>query len=136
MAKAHPKAPQRALEQLQKLACTSILDALDHLGCAPVFMRGVRSLTPGHKLVGRAVTLRFLPVRPDLRPEVRSRQDSAEYRAMELCGPGDVLVIDAMGWPFASVGGDIKFLRRSVAAPRSRGERPARPASPSSPSRG
>jgi hypothetical protein len=56
MAKAHPKVPPRALEQLQKLACPRILDALDRLGCERVFMRGVRSLTPGHKLVGRAVT--------------------------------------------------------------------------------
>jgi regulator of RNase E activity RraA len=111
MAKANAKVPQRALDQLKKLACTSILDALDHLGYGQVFMSGVRTLTPGQKMVGRAVTLRFLPTRPDLRQEVRSRQDSAEYRAMELCGPGDVLVIDAMGLPFASVGGDIKFLR-------------------------
>ena len=105
------KASQHALEPLKTLACTSILDALEHRGYDAIFMRGVRTLTPGCKLVGRAVTLRFLPVRPDLKQEVRSRWDSAEYRAMELCGPGDVLVIDAMGWPFASVGGDIKFLR-------------------------
>lgn len=105
------KVSQRLLQQLHKLACTSILDALGHLGYEQVFMQGVRPLIPGQKLVGRAVTLRFLPVRPDLRQEVRGRQDSAEYRAMELCGPDDVLVIDAMGLPFASVGGDIKFLR-------------------------
>jgi regulator of RNase E activity RraA len=105
------KVPQRALDQLKTLACTSILDALDHLGYDQVFMCAVRTLITGRKVVGRAVTLRFLPVRPDLRQEVRSRSDSAEYRAMELCGPGDVLVIDAMGLPFASVGGDIKFLR-------------------------
>jgi regulator of RNase E activity RraA len=109
--KANAKVPQRALEHLKTLACTSILDALDHLGYDQVFMSGVRTLIPGRKVVGRAVTLRFLPVRPDLRREIRSRSDSAEYRAMELCGPGDVLVIDAMGLPFASVGGDIKFLR-------------------------
>src|SRR6266516_3621400 len=108
-----PKDPfkEHALEPLKNLACTSILDALEHRGYDAVIMRGVRTLTPGCKLVGRAVTLRFPPVRPDLQREVRSRWDSAEYRAMELCGPGDVLVIDAMGLPFASVGGHIKFLR-------------------------
>ena len=31
--------------------------------------------------------------------------------AFELCGPGEVLVIDAMGWQYSSIGGDIKFLR-------------------------
>ena len=37
--------------------------------------------------------------------------DSAEYVAFELCGPGEVLVIDAMRWPYSSIGGDIKFYR-------------------------
>jgi regulator of RNase E activity RraA len=31
--------------------------------------------------------------------------------AFELCGPGEVLVIDAMRWPYSSIGGDIKFYR-------------------------
>ena len=62
-------------------------------------------------MAGRAVTLRFVPHRPDLAADKPKKEQSAEYVAFELCGPGEVLVIDAMGWEFSSVGGDIKFLR-------------------------
>ncbi|MFW6174818.1 MAG: hypothetical protein ACOC5K_03490, partial [Chloroflexota bacterium] len=36
--------------------------------------------------------------------------ESAEYVAIERCGPGEVLVASAVG-PWESIGGDIKFLR-------------------------
>lgn len=96
---------------LERLPGAAILDVLGRQGYSRLYMEGVRPLTPGQKLVGRAVTLRFLPFRPDLAQEKGQREESPEYRAMELCGPGDVLVIDAMGEPYASVGGDVKFLR-------------------------
>ena len=62
-------------------------------------------------MAGRAVTLRYVPHRPDLAEDKPKGADSAEYVAFELCGPGEVLVIDAMGWKYSSVGGDIKFFR-------------------------
>jgi regulator of RNase E activity RraA len=60
---------------------------------------------------GRAVTLRFIPHRPDIAEEKPKKEQSAEYVAIELCGPSEVLVIDAMGWQYSSIGGDIKFMR-------------------------
>ena len=75
------------------------------------FIENARPLQPGQKMAGRAVTLRFVPHRPDIAADKPKGELSAEYVAFELCGPGEVLVIDAMGWPFSSVGGDIKFLR-------------------------
>lgn len=99
------------LGQLKAFPCTNILDVLRGHGYIPVYMEGVRSLIPGTKLAGRAVTLRFLPQRPDLQEKTVGKENTPEYRAIELCGPGDVLVMDAMGLPYASVGGDIKFLR-------------------------
>ena len=68
-------------------------------------------MKPGQQMAGRAVTLRFVPHRPDLAQDKPKGDQSAEYVAYELCGPGEVLVIDAMGWPYSSIGGDIKFLR-------------------------
>ncbi len=62
-------------------------------------------------MAGRAVTLRFVPHRPDLAEDKPKGVNSAEYVAFELCGPGEVIVIDAMGWKYSSIGGDIKFLR-------------------------
>jgi len=109
--KRETKVSQELLAQLKALPCTNILDVLRSQGYLKVYMEGVRSLIPRTKLVGRAVTLRFLPQRPDLQEETVGKEDTPEYRAIELCGPGDVLVMDAMGLPYASVGGDIKFLR-------------------------
>jgi regulator of RNase E activity RraA len=105
------KISQEILTQLKAFPCTNILDVLRSHGYLKVYMEGVRSLIPGTRLVGRAVTLRFLPQRPDLQEEMVGKENTPEYRAIELCGPGDVLVMDAMGLPYASVGGDIKFLR-------------------------
>ena len=70
-----------------------------------------KPLQPGQHMAGRAVTLRFVPHRPDLAGDKPKGDQSAEYVAIELCGPEEVLVIDAMGWEYSSVGGDIKFLR-------------------------
>ena len=62
-------------------------------------------------MAGRAVTLRFVPHRPDLAEDKPKGENSAEYVAIELCGPNEVLVIDALGWKYSSIGGDIKFMR-------------------------
>jgi regulator of RNase E activity RraA len=62
-------------------------------------------------MAGRAVTLRFIPHRPDIAEDKPKKEQSAEYVAIELCGPSEVLVIDAMGWEYSSIGGDIKFMR-------------------------
>lgn len=99
------------LEALRAFSVATLVDALNRKGYRNAYMLGVRSLFPGQKLVGRAVTLRFLPNRPDLLEETRRGPDSPEYRAMDMCGPGDVLVVDGMGLPWASIGGEIKFHR-------------------------
>ncbi len=84
---------------------------MDGMGNTNTHMREVYSQIPGQKMVGRAVTMRFVPSRPDLREQVIGGTGSAEYLAMEHCGPDSVLVMDAMrlGWPSAV--GDIKLLR-------------------------
>ena len=65
----------------------------------------------GQKMAGRAITSRSVPHRPALVQDRPEGVDSAEYVAIELCGPGEVLVIDAMSWKYSSIGGDIKFFR-------------------------
>lgn len=72
------------------------------LGIRNTFMKGLHPLAPlgiGKRLVGRAVTLRFLPLREDidamLTPD--QRHVAPHRRAVESIVAGDVLVIDAMG---------------------------------------
>lgn len=72
-------------------------------------MRGVKQMTPGKKMVGRARTLRFVPSRPDLLKITRRGGDSPEYRAMARCGPGDVLVVEAHTFDeYACILGNMK----------------------------
>ena len=99
------------LDTLRALPSAVCLDVLDGMGNVGAQMQGVHSLIPGQKLVGRAVTMRFVPSRPDLRAEVIGGMESAEYRAMEACGSGDVLVMDAMRLGGPSSAGDIKLWR-------------------------
>lgn len=99
------------LEALGTISAAACVDALEGMGYTNTQMSGVRSMLPGQKLVGRAVTMRFVPSRPDLRAQIIGGSGSAEYRAMELCGPGDVLVMDAMRLGGPSSAGDIKLWR-------------------------
>ena len=99
------------LEALRQIPTQTLIDGLWVAGWPMSFIHGAKPLQLGQKMAGRAVTLRFVPHRPDLAADKPKADQSAEYVAFELCGPGEVLVIDAMGWEYSSVGGDIKFLR-------------------------
>lgn len=105
------KQVKQILNSLKSIPAAAVLDVLESMGYTNPQMVGVRSMFPGQKLVGRAVTMRFVPSRPDMRTAVIGGIASAEYQAMEMCGPGDVLVMDAMGWSEPSAAGDIKLFR-------------------------
>lgn len=106
-----PHISDDTLEVLRSIPTQTLIDAQWVKGWPMSFIEGALPLQQGQQMAGRAVTLRFVPHRPDLAADKPKGADSAEYVAIELCGPGEVLVIDAMGWKFSSVGGDIKFLR-------------------------
>ena len=106
-----PSISDDALEALRTIPTPTLIDALWVKGWPMSYVEGARPLQLGQKMAGRAVTLRFVPHRPDLAQDKPQGEQSAEYVAFELCGPGEVLVVDAMGWSSSSIGGDIKFLR-------------------------
>ncbi len=99
------------LQALSDISTQTLVDAMFYKGWPDGYVKGARPLQLGQRMAGRAVTLRFVPARRDLAEDKPKGVDSAEYVAFELCGPGEVLVADAMGWTYASTGGDIKFLR-------------------------
>jgi len=99
------------LEILKGIPTQTLIDGLWVMGWPMSFIHGAKPLQPGQRMAGRAVTLRFVPHRPDLAADKPKGADSAEYVAFELCGPENVLVIDAMGWEYSSIGGDLKFMR-------------------------
>ena len=106
-----PHITDETLEILRAIPTQTLIDAQWVKGWPMSYIEGALPLQEGQHLAGRAVTLRFVPHRPDLADDKPKGADSAEYVAIEMCGPGEVLVIDAMGWKYSSVGGDIKFLR-------------------------
>ncbi len=100
------------LEVLRGIPTQTLIDALWVKGWPQAYIEGARPLRTGQpKMAARAVTLRFVPHRPDLADDKPKGDQSAEYVAIELCGPGEALVVDAMGWQYSSIGGDIKFFR-------------------------
>ena len=103
--------PDATLETLRGIPTQTLIDGLWVKGWPMSMIEGARPLQLGQKMAGRAVTLRFVPHRPDLAQDKPRGDRSAEYVAIELCGPGEVLVIDALGWRYSSIGGDIKFMR-------------------------
>jgi len=102
---------QSLLDRFKKVSTPTVYTMLMNLGYESVFMEGVHPMNDDRPLAARARTLRFLPSRPDLRQQVTRGEDSPEYQAMALCGSGDVLVVDTGGMPYASIGGDIKFIQ-------------------------
>lgn len=98
------------LKELSKCSSQAVVDALWVMGYPQNMIEGARPLAPGMKCVGNAVTVRFVPHRPDIVADKPQGMDSPEYKAFELCGPNEVLVMSSVG-PWESVGGDIKFLR-------------------------
>jgi len=98
------------LGKLGKLSTQALVDGLWVMGWPNAQIDGTRALHPSHKCVGRAVTLQFVPVRPDIAQDKPPAGESPEYEAFEKCGPDEVLVMASVG-KWDSVGGDIKFLR-------------------------
>ena len=98
------------LAKLGELSTQALIDGLWVMGWPGAHIEGARGLAPGQKCAGRAVTLNFVPQRPDIQADKPPGGASPEYEAFELCGPKEVLVMASVG-PWESVGGDIKFLR-------------------------
>ena len=101
------------IEKLKRVNTTAVVDVLARNGYEPhyVYMPNVRTMNPGLRLVARAITVRFVPARPDAMAEKPGGEESPEYAAFEMAGPGDVIVMESMRNKRMSIGGDIKFLR-------------------------
>ena len=100
-----PAISDETLKKLGALPTQTLIDGLWVKNWPQAMVHGARPLFPGKKMAGRAVTLRFVPHRPDIAADKPKGEQSAEYAAFELCGPGEVLVASSVG-PWESIGGD------------------------------
>jgi 4-hydroxy-4-methyl-2-oxoglutarate aldolase len=98
-----PKVPDALIERARGLSAEEVLAILPGKGFRNQYADGFRILHPEKKLVGRAFTLQFMPLRPDLETVVNSNAKAAGFErmynqtAIDMLQPGDVLVVDLFG---------------------------------------
>jgi len=99
-----------AKEALRAVSTATLTTQLRRRGIANTFMQGLRPTRPDLRLLGYAYTLRYVPLREDVR-DADTAELNAQKRAVESIGPEDVLVIDARREPGAGTIGDILAAR-------------------------
>jgi regulator of RNase E activity RraA len=107
-----PVAPE-VLEWLSRASTATISTQLFQRGLRNLFMNGLKPLNPQHcRFVGEAVTLRNIPMREDLdHLEALRNPEHPQRKAIEMVGPGQVLVMDCRGDVRGASGGNILITR-------------------------
>jgi regulator of RNase E activity RraA len=96
--------------KLESVATATLAAVLQKRGLRTTFLSGLAPIKPGQRMVGRARTLRFVPIREDL-VETYAPRLNMQRAAIESLQPGEVLVIDARNDTEAGTIGDIFALR-------------------------
>lgn len=96
--------------QLTRVPTATATALVVERGYPNAFMTGATPLQPGARACGRARTIRFGPMRPDLAVELASRQ-AHMWLAIESFRPGDLLVVDCGGDLRGGTVGDILAAR-------------------------
>ena len=98
-----PRVPDALIERARGLSSEEVFAVLPREGFRNQYADGFRILHPGQKLVGRAFTVQFMPLRPDLDGVISARAKAAglprlnNQTAIDMLQPGDVLVVDLFG---------------------------------------
>ena len=100
-----PRIPDDLLERLRRVTTEEAWGVLREYGYPRQFEGGWLETHPGRITVGRAVTARFLPHRPDLHEAVQQAGEADGRSAIglqnswiiESLQPGDVMVVDIFG---------------------------------------
>ncbi len=98
-----PKVPDAILEKVKGLSAEEVWAVLPGGGFHNQYEGNFRILHPNRKLVGRAVTVQFMPARPDVADimetdaKAKGLRDNGNQRVLDLLKPGDVLVADLFG---------------------------------------
>jgi 4-hydroxy-4-methyl-2-oxoglutarate aldolase len=108
-----PKVPDALLEKVKTLSVEEAWGILRSKGYLSQYADGFQVLHPDKKLVGRAVTAQYLPVRPDLEEVLQQEAKanglpaSTNQKVIDLLQLNDVPVVDLMGAvPGHNFGGD------------------------------
>jgi regulator of RNase E activity RraA len=117
-----PKVPDALIERARGLSSEEVLAVLPGKQFRNQYEDGFQVLHPNKKLVGRAFTVQFMPLRPDLEAVAQANaQKSGINRlynqvAIDMLQPGDVLVVDLFGMKESgTIVGDNLFYYVNVA---------------------
>jgi 4-hydroxy-4-methyl-2-oxoglutarate aldolase len=108
-----PKVPDALLEKLKGLSAEEVFE-LESQGYLNQFDGELKALQPAKKLVGRALTLQLMPLRPDVADVDGTGMPSkashiTHQTAINLLQPGDVLVIDAHNISGGIIGDNLGY---------------------------
>lgn len=98
-----PKVPDGLIERARGLSAEEVWAILPAKGFRSQYADGFQVLHPSKRLVGRAFTLQFMPLRPDLDSVIQAKAKAAGFdrmnnqTAIDMLQPGDVLVVDLFG---------------------------------------
>ena len=100
---ARTRVTDEQLQRLRSLPIEAVWGAIQGKGYKQCFVNNFRMTQPDVKMVGRALTMRYLPVRPDLQQaiETLAKEGNWDYqynvRAGDDTAPGDVIVVELGG---------------------------------------
>jgi regulator of RNase E activity RraA len=103
LAPKRPRATAAQLAKIKNLQIENLWGAVQNKGYRHCFVSHLKATQPGIKMVGRATTLRYMPVRPDLDEAVQQLGKEGDWdyrfntRAGEDAHPGDVVVVELGG---------------------------------------
>ena len=98
-----PKVPDDLIERARGLSAEEVWAVLPRKGFPNQYEDGFEILHPGTKLVGRAFTAQFMPMRPDIDEPTQAHARAAglerlsNQTVIDMLQPGDVLVVDLFG---------------------------------------
>src|SRR5260370_26543 len=94
-----PKVPDDLIARAREMSAEEVWAVLPGKGFRNQYADGFRILHPGKKLVGRAFTVQFMPLRPDVDDVAQTKAKAnglprlRNQTAIDMLQPGDVLVV-------------------------------------------
>lgn len=99
-----------SLAALAPVSSATVCAMLHKKGITRTFITGPVPLVPGQRVIGRALTLQFMPQREDIASggaQEYVERHTALWQVLEATRPGDVLVIQAFGAVHAGCLGEM-----------------------------
>ena len=98
-----PMVPDSIIQRAKGMSAEEVWAVLPGKGFRNQYEDGFQVVFPEKKLVGRAFTVQFMPVRPDVegvaanRAKAKGGMKLGNQMALDMLQPGDVLVVDIFG---------------------------------------